>query len=128
MNQSIITNLFKNFMIGGFTIASTSYLATFLNPLLGAIFWSYPLTILPSIFFMKQQNKNNKIISKFLLSTTFALILLMLVTFLLSHHISNTKDNDSLWVPIGKSTLGFIIGALVYYGIIKLFKLEKYFM
>ena len=77
---------------------------------------------------MKQQNKNNKIISKFLLSTTFALILLMLVTFLLSHHISNTKDNDSLWVPIGKSTLGFIIGALVYYGIIKLFKLEKYFM
>jgi len=128
MKSEIIFNLIKNFFIGGFTIATTSYLATYLSPLLGAIFWSYPLTILPSIFFMKGEKKSNKTISKFLLGTTFALLLLILVTFLLSHHISESKENESLWIPIGKATLGFIFGAFIYYSIIKIFKLEKYFM
>ena len=83
MKSELILNLIKNFIVGGFTIATTSYLATYLSPLLGAIFWSYPLTILPSIFFMKSEKKSNKTIAKFLLGTTFALFLLMLVTFLL---------------------------------------------
>lgn len=47
MKSELILNLIKNFIVGGFTIATTSYLATYLSPLLGAIFWSYPLTILP---------------------------------------------------------------------------------
>jgi hypothetical protein len=65
MKSEIILNLINNFFVGGFTIATTSYLATYLSPLLGAIFWSYPLTILPSIFFMKGEKKSNKTISKF---------------------------------------------------------------
>lgn len=77
---------------------------------------------------MKSEKKSNKTIAKFLLGTTFALFLLMLVTFLLSHHISETKENESLWIPIGKATLGFIFGSFVYYFIIKIFKLEKYFI
>ena len=127
MNK-VVKDLIQNFGIGGASVAITSYLGTFLSPLAGAIFWSYPITILPTIFFMKQQNKTNNDIGKFLFSTTFALFLLMGVTLLLSYLIKNSPDGESLWVPVGKSTIGFVVGGAIYYSIIKLFKLEKYFM
>jgi len=49
------------------------------------------------------------------------------VTLLLSHLIKNILK-ESLWVPVGKSTIGFVIGIAIYYSIIKLFELENYFM
>ena len=126
--NNITKDLIQNFAIGGASVAATSYLGTFMSPLAGAIFWSYPITILPTIFFMKQQKKTNGDIGKFLFSTTFALFLLMGITLLLSHLIKNSPKGESLWVPIGKSTIGFIVGGSLYFAIIKIFKLEKYFM
>lgn len=128
MDKHIITNIIQNFILGGAAVAFTSYLGTFLNPLAGAIFWAYPITILPTIFFMKKQNKPNKYISKFLFSTTFALILLMGVTLLLSYLIGHAPVGQSLWVSVRKSIYGFLIGAISYYVIIKVLNLEKYFM
>ena len=116
-----------NFALGGAAVAATSYLGTFLSPLAGAIFWAYPITILPTIFFMRQQKKSNSTISKFLLGTTFALILLMGVTYLLSYTIARASPAESLWIPVLKSTVGFLIGGALYYLIIKLFGLGKYF-
>ena len=127
MNK-VLRDLIQNFLIGGASVAITSFLGTFLNPLAGAIFWAYPITILPSIFFMREQNKSNQFIAKFLFSTTFALILLMGVTLLLSYLIKITPNNESLWKPIFGSTIGFLIGGLVYYYIIKVTNTEKYFM
>lgn len=127
MNK-VVKDLIQNFGIGGASVATTSYLGTFLSPLAGAIFWSYPITILPTIFFMKQQKKTNNDIGKFLFSTTFALLLLMGVTLLLSYLIKNSPNGESLWGPVRKSTIGFVVGGAIYYSIIKLFKLEKYFM
>ena len=126
--NTVLKDIIQNFFVGGTCVAITSYLGTFLSPLAGAIFWAYPITILPSIFFMKQQNKTNKYIAKFLFSTTFALILLMGVTFLLGYLIKNSDDRDSLWKPVFGSTIGFIIGGAVYYFLIKVTKTEKYFM
>ena len=128
MDKHIIMNIIQNFILGGAAVALTSYIGTFLNPLAGAIFWAYPITILPTIFFMKKQNKSNKYISKFLFSTTFALILLMGVTLLLSYLIGHAQATQTLWVSVGKSTVGFLIGAISYYFIIKIFNLEKNFM
>ena len=42
-----------NFILGGIAVAGTSVVGNFMNPLAGAIFWSYPITIIPSLFFMK---------------------------------------------------------------------------
>ena len=127
MNK-VLEDMLQNFFIGGTSVAITSYLGTFLSPLAGAIFWAYPITILPSVFFMRQQNKSNKFISKFLFSTTFALILLMAVTFLLSYLIKNSPNNESLWKPVFGSTIGFVIGGAIYYFLIKVTDTEKYFM
>ena len=127
-DSTVIYNLLQNFVIGGLAVAITSYLGTFLSPLAGAIFWAYPITILPSIFFMKENGKNNKEIGKFLFSTTFALILLMAVTLALSYLIKNAPEKQSLWIAVGKSTGVFLLGSAIYFGIIKAFKLQKYFM
>ena len=128
MSAHVIRDVIQKFLIGGAAVATTSYLGTFLSPLAGAIFWAYPITILPTIFFMRQQGKKNAFIAKFLLSTTFALILLMGVTFLLSYAVRHSPDTQSLWIPVLKSTGGFAAGAVLYYLIIVGFGLRKYFM
>ncbi len=128
MSTHVIRDVIQNFLIGGAAVATTSYLGTFLSPLAGAIFWAYPITILPTIFFMRQQGKKNAFIAKFLLSTTFALILLMGVTLLLSYAVRYSPDTQSLWIPVFQSTAGFAIGAVLYYLIIVGFGLKKFFM
>jgi hypothetical protein len=60
-----------NFLLGGISVACTSVLGNYMSPLAGAIFWAYPITIIPSLFFMKQNGKDNEYLSKFLISTTF---------------------------------------------------------
>lgn len=77
---------------------------------------------------MRQQGKNNAFIAKFLLSTTFALILLMGVTLLVSYAVRYSPDTQSLWIPVLESTAGFAAGAVLYYLIIMGFGLKKYFM
>jgi uncharacterized membrane protein len=127
MVDKVVRDMVVNFALGGAAVAATSYLGTFLSPLAGSIFWAYPITILPTIFFMRQQKKSNSTISKFLLGTTFALILLMGVTYLLSYTIAHASPAESLWIPVLKSTVGFLVGGALYYLIIKLFGLGKYF-
>ena len=124
----VLRNLIFNFLLGGAAVATTSYLGTFFDPLVGAIVWAYPITIIPTIFFMHNDKKTNNYISKFLFGTTFALILLLIVTFSLSYIIKHSSEKQSLWIAIGKSTIVFAIGGILYYGIIKLLNLEKYFM
>ena len=47
MNKDYIGIIF-NFLLGGTSVAGTSILGNFMNPLAGAIFWAYPITIIPS--------------------------------------------------------------------------------
>ena len=71
---NILHSLIQNFIIGGSIIASISYLGTFFDPLIGAIWWSFPISLLPTLFFMQKHGKDNKYIAKFTISTTYALV------------------------------------------------------
>ena len=117
-----------NFILGGIVVSGTSLIGTYMNPLLAAIFWAYPITILPSLYFMNQKGKSHKYISKFLVSTTFGLILLMMVTFLMGKFINETPQKDGINYPILKATIFYFIGAIAYYFGVKLLGVEKYFM
>ena len=117
-----------NFLIGGFAVAGTSVLGSYMNPLAGAIFWSYPITILPSVFFIRQSGKDNQYIAKFLFSTTFALGLLVIATMAMSYFIKSSGKDVSLWAPIGKASLVYLAAAVVFYLIIRFAGLEHYFM
>ena len=127
MNKEYIGIIF-NFLLGGTSVAGTSILGNFMNPLAGAIFWAYPITIIPSLFFMKQNGKDNEYLSKFLISTTFGLILLGITTIAMSYFIKNHSKDDSLWIPIGKASGVYLASALLFYGVIKLAGLTHYFM
>ena len=113
-----------NFILGGFAVAVTSILGNYMNPLAGAIFWSYPITIIPSLFFMREHGKNDAYLSKFLISTTFGLAILGITTIAISKFI----NSNSIWVAIGKGTLVYLLAAILFFIIIKFAGLEHYFM
>jgi hypothetical protein len=118
--------LLKNFIFGGLTIASVSYLATFLDPIVAAIWWSYPVSIVPVIYFMKDNNISNAHISKFLLGITVVSFLTVLCCYLLSYFIK--RSTHGLFEPIVKSSVFWIIGCLLFYGIVKFGGYTTYFV
>jgi hypothetical protein len=125
-SNNIIPQLFKNFVLGGLTIASVSYMATFLNPILASIWWSYPISIIPVIYFMKQNKVTNAHISRFLLGITVVSILTLLSCYLLSYFIKNSKTG--LLYPIIKSSLCWLIGCALFYALVEYGGYTEYFI
>ena len=117
-----------NFILGGISVAGTSVVGNFMNPLAGALFWSYPITIIPSLFFMKDSGKSSEYLAKFLVSTTFSLILLGITTFAMSYFIGQDKKLTNFVMDIGKGTLVYFVSASLFYLIIKILGLSHYFM
>lgn len=124
--NSVTVNLVENFLIGGTLVALTSYVGTFFSPLVGAIFWSFPISILPTLYFMKQNNKSNEYVSKFTLSTTYALALLVLTTFFLSYFIK--QERKGITKAVVKTTIIWLCSSVLFYILVKYFNLENKFM
>jgi len=120
-----LRNLITNFLIGGFVTSSISYSGTFLSPMVAAIWWAFPVSLLPSMYYMHQQGKDNNYIANFTLITTYALIILFFTTMALGYFFKWEKN--SFWFPVLKSVGVFLILSIIYYTIIKTFDLEKYF-
>ena len=127
MNKEYLAILL-NFVLGGISVAGTSVLGNYMNPLAGAIFWAYPITIIPSLFFMRENEKDNEYLAKFLFSTTFGLILLGATTIAMSYFIRHETKEISLWTPIGKGSLVYGGAAALFYLIVKYCGLSHYFM
>lgn len=124
--KNIFSNpLFRNFILGGSIVASISYIGNYLSPLLGAIWWSFPLSLLPTLWFMKENGKDNKYLAKFSLSTTYALSLLLISTISLAYFFKKSKGFVE---PVGKATLVWFICSIIFYLGIKFFKLEDKFI
>jgi len=51
---SLLYDLFKNFVLGGLITASISYIGTYMDPLMGAIWWSFPISLIPTIYFLRK--------------------------------------------------------------------------
>ena len=123
--RSLIYDLFQNFILGGLITASISYLGTYLDPLLGAIWWSFPISLIPTIYFMQQSGKKNSYISQFTYSTTYAIGLLVISCLFLGYYL---KTEDGIMYPILKATLVWFICSILFYYIVKHYKLEEKFM
>lgn len=127
MNKEYL-GILLNFVLGGISVAGTGVLGNYMNPLAGAIFWAFPITIIPSLFFMRENGKDNDYLAKFLLSTTFGLVLLGVTTIAMSYFIRHESKETSLWNPIGKGSLVYGGCATFYYIIVKYCGLAHYFM
>jgi len=124
--SSWTSSLFRNFALGGTVVSSISYIATYVNPLLAAIWWSFPLSLLPSLWYMKQNNKLNKDIAQFALSTTYALVLLVISTLGLYYFFSTEKKR--FWLPVAKASIIWVVAAIIFYYVVKYFNLETKFL
>jgi hypothetical protein len=125
--KEIIYSLIENFVLGGSIVVIISYICTFFNPLIGAILWSFPISLLPTLFFMKKHGKKSKHMANFTRSTTYALILLVISTGFLSIFIREDKK-ESLWLPISKTFGVWLIASMIFFAVIKYFKLEDKFI
>ena len=121
-------DVIRNFILGGLSVSITSLIGTYMNPLLAAIFWSFPFTIIPVLFFMREQNKSNLYLSKYLISTTFSVILLMIVSLAMAYFLQHSSEKQSLFIPILKSSIVFVFFALLYYYGVIFMGLKKYFI
>jgi len=120
-----LRSLITNFLIGGFVTSSISYSGTFLSPMAAAVWWAFPVSLLPSMYYMREQGKSNSYIAEFTLTTTYALIILFFTTMSLGYFFKWEKN--SFWFPVLKSVGVFLVLSIIYYTIIKTFGLEKYF-
>ena len=121
-------DVIRNFILGGISVSITSLIGTYMNPLLAAIFWSFPFTIIPVLFFMREQNKSNLYLSKYLISTTFSVILLMIVSLAMAYFIKHSSEKQSLFIPIFKSSFVFGFFAFIYYYGVIFMGFKNYFM
>lgn len=117
--------LIVNFIIGGLIVMIVNYLTINESPLAGALFWSFPLSIIPTVYYLHKGNKSNTYISKFLLSTTYTLIILFITTLSMSYFYSKSSD---IFSPLLYSFLVWAIISLIFYYTVITFDLKKYFM
>tara|TARA_Y100000741_G_scaffold37862_1_gene26457 strand:- start:1436 stop:1810 length:375 start_codon:yes stop_codon:yes gene_type:complete len=123
--SSITYDIFKNFIVGGMMTAGISYMGTYVDSLTGAILWSIPVSIIPTIYFMRESGKSSVYISRFVYTTTFALLLLVLSCGILAYYI---KKDDDIVMPIVKATAAWILASSLFFYVVKRYKLESKFI
>lgn len=119
-------DLVKSFVLGGTIAASIGYTANFLSPVVAAIFWAFPLSLLPAVYYLIDRGRTSKYVANFVLTTTYALIILFITTMALGYFYKGQK-NPSFWPPVLKALLIYVVLGISYYWIIKHFNLESYF-
>ena len=119
--------LLQNFFIGGLVIASVSYISTFLSPLLGAIWWSFPVTLIPSMYFMHVNNKSNKYIAKFIMGTFVGYILLFISSSSFIYFLNKYDNSKNIILPILFTFMVWFIFSFILYNILKNSKYIKLF-
>ena len=117
-------DLIQNFFIGGTIVASISYLATYVSPVMAAIWWAYPLSLVPSMYYLHKRGRSNKDIAQFVLATTYALGILFITTFAIGQFY---KEQKGFWTPLIKGSVIWAILGIIYYFVIQYFDLEGNF-
>ena len=111
-----LPSIATNFLVGGAVVSSVSVFATWLNPVAGAIWWSFPFTIIPSVYFMRYHGRSNQEVSKFLRSTTFGLGLLVISLYALSYYFKRLEPYDEhWWLAIVKGASVWAVCSVIFY-------------
>lgn len=123
--SKLISDIVKNFIVGGMMTAGISYMGTYVDSLTGAILWSIPVSIIPTIYFMQESGKSSLYISRFVYTTTFALLLLVMSCGILAYYI---KKDDDIVMPIAKATTAWVLVSSLFFIVVKRYKLESRFI
>jgi uncharacterized membrane protein (GlpM family) len=119
-----IQEFFISFILGGIIVSVVLLLTDLFNPLIGSLFWAFPITIIPILYSLHYQNKSNTFISKFLTSSSFSLIILFLTTFSMSYFIKYNNIKNTLF----KSVFVWMFLSILFYQLIIYLGFSKYFI
>ena len=114
MDRELIIRMIRQFIMGGTIIATTSYIAVYLSPTLAAIFWSFPMSMIPVILFMWMTNQPRSKIGDYALSTTVSLVNLGLFTLIFGYLMKYTQEFSVLQSLI-VATIFWAIGSFLLY-------------
>ncbi len=115
MNREFIIRMIRQFILGGTIVATTSYIAVYINPTLAAIFWSFPLSMIPVILFMWMTNQSRKNIGDYALSTAISLVNLGLFVIVFGYLVKYTQKFNLLESLLIATVVWAIGSFLLYY-------------
>ena len=124
MQLPSLSGSLNTFLGAGTSSALTGYLATYFDPLIAAIIWSYPLTMVFPVVQMNKSGVPHARISNYLKAQTYTMVLLLVWLFSTGHFIGQIKDGSSIRPALIKGTGCWVVAGIVYYAIMS--KIRKY--
>jgi hypothetical protein len=106
---------FKNFIFGGTIVSIVNILASKFNPTIGALFWSFPSSLIPVIYTMKTTGDSYDYISEFIYRSSQSILLTYIFLYILSTFIKNDKNITNALI---KSILIWIFCCIVFYFVV----------
>ena len=97
----------------GISSAGVYYLAMNVDPLIAAIVWTLPFTMIFPIYNMHAEKKSNTFISTFLRTQTYSMVLLVAFLYATAHFIDTAPKSDGILLPMLK---GFGVWAVLSIG------------
>ena len=115
-------NLANTFFGAGLSSALIYVLALEVSPLIAAIIWTIPFTMIFPIINFHRVKKSKKFIAKYLKTQSYTMILLLVFLYTNAYFIENSSIQDGIYVPLLKGCGVWAISAVIYYFIYKKFK------
>ena len=115
-----ITDSLNTFIGAGTTSAIIGYLVNNVDPLIAAILWTFPFTILFPIYNLRKNKKSNKFISNFLKTQSYTLFLLVVFLYSSAYFVDRSSKNESIINPLSKGAGVWLIVSIIYYIIMKM--------
>lgn len=103
MLQYMKDNYVFQFILGGVIVSLTGYLINHVNQTLASIFWSFPITLLITVFVMNQSGKSNQTIADYIQISIRSFMITLFCLYIWSKLITLT---GTLWISLILS--GFI--------------------
>ena len=114
----------NTFLGSGISSALTGYLATYFDPLIAAIIWSYPLTMLFPVLQMNKSGVSHERIKNYLKAQTYTMVLLLVWLYSTGHFVGGIKEGESIQPALIKGTLCWGITGIFYYALMS--RIRKY--
>ncbi len=115
MKKGEIYGILNTFFGAGLSSAVTGTLATYFDPLIAAVIWSYPLTMLFPVLEMNKSGVSNKRISTYLTTQTYTMVLLLVWLYATSYFIGQVKQGDSLTPALIKGSAAWLVAGVIYF-------------
>ena len=111
-----------NTVIGaGVSSAGVYYLAMNVDPLVAAIAWTLPFTLIFPIYNMHTEKKGNSFISSYLRTQTYSMFLLVAFMYATAYFVDAAPKGDGIIIPMLQGFGVWAVLSVIYYILVKNF-------